>query len=51
MIYYLVSARHQYTLRPYLTEWRRNLASAVRILPYRMLPAHLDLPGGCYTFF
>lgn len=50
MIYYLVNARHAYTIAEYLKHWAAGLAPRVQIVPYAALPANRDLPVGAYVF-
>ena len=50
MIYYLVNARHAYTIAEYLKHWAPALAERVQFVPYAALPTNRDLPVGAYVF-
>lgn len=50
MIYFLVTARHQYTISQYLSSWGKDLAAAVQVVPYAALPDNPELHVGTYVF-
>jgi hypothetical protein len=50
VIYYLTTAKHQYTMRDFLGGPGQILASRVRVVPYRKFLATRRLPFGCYIF-
>jgi len=50
MIYFLLTARHNYTIRQYLRSWGRELTSRMQVIPYSALPANRELPAGTYVF-
>lgn len=50
MIYYLVTARHSYTMECYLKTWGRALNNRIQLMFYEELPGIQRLPFGTYIF-
>jgi hypothetical protein len=50
MIYYLVTARHRYTINRYLASWGVKLIPRIRLLVYEDLNKLRSLPLGTYIF-
>lgn len=50
MIYYLVTANHQYTMRGYLRSWGKLLRETIQIIPYEKLATYESLTYGTYIF-
>ena len=50
MIHYLVTARHAYTIREFLTDWAPALGERLGVVTYEQLVAYQRLPLGTWVF-
>src|SRR5437764_872885 len=50
MIFFLVTAEHQYTVAPYAQSWLQSPTLRVHPVPYAALPLNASLPTGTYVF-
>ncbi len=50
MIYYIVTAKHSYTIGTYLASWGRSLVGLIRPISYEELLKREQLSGGTYIF-
>jgi hypothetical protein len=50
MIFYLVSQKHSYTMRPFLTFWAKDFAYRISVVSYESLMYREKLTPGTYIF-
>jgi hypothetical protein len=50
MIFYLVSQKHSYTMRPFLAFWAKDFAHRINVLSYESLMYRKELKPGTYIF-
>jgi hypothetical protein len=50
LIYYLVTARHHYTMSEYLGSWGKGMSATVQVVPYSKLVGQAEIPRGTYLF-